>query len=101
MSWLIELPAETVAAVISLVIAVFGVLLRLLASYVPWLASFIERYREEWGTAIGILLVNIMQTYLPGGEWAGTSVLLVQLAVAVATVLLAKAALAKAGAALQ
>jgi len=44
------------------------------------------------------LLVNILQTYLPGGEWAGASILLVQLVVAVAVVLLAKLGLRKAGA---
>ena len=97
-AWLVELPEPTVAAVVAVVVALFGVLLRLVSTYVPWLGAFLEKYREEWGTAVGILLVNVLQTYLPGGEWAGTSILLVQLAVAVATVLLAKYGMRKAGA---
>ncbi len=97
-AWLIELPEPTVAAVVALVIALLGVLIRFVATYSPWLGEFLEKYREEWGTALGILLVNILQTYLPGGEWAGASILLVQLVVAVAVVLLAKLGLRKAGA---
>lgn len=96
-AWLISLPEPTAAAVVALVVAAFGVLLRLIAAYVPWL-SWLKRYKEEWGTALGILLVNVLQQYLPGGEWAGASVLGVQLVVAVLTVLLAKVALVKAGA---
>lgn len=97
-AWLIELPEPTVAAVVALVVTLLGVLIRLVSTYSPWLGAFLEKYREEWGTALGILLVNILNTYLPGGEWAGASVLLVQLIVAVAVVLLAKLGLRKAGA---
>ncbi len=96
-AWLIELPEPTVAAVVALVVALLGVLIRLVSTYSPWLGEFLEKYREEWGTALGILLVNILQTYLPGGEWAGASILIVQLVVAVAVVLLAKLGLRKAG----
>lgn len=97
-AWLIELPEPTVAAVVALVVALLGVLIRLISTQVPWLGEFLEKYREEWGTALGIMLVNVLQTYLPGGEWAGASILLVQLVVAVAVVLLAKYGLRKAGA---
>ena len=69
-AWLIELPEPTVAAVVALVVALLGVLIRFVSTYSPWLGEFLEKYREEWGTALGILLVNILQTYLPGGEWA-------------------------------
>lgn len=98
LAWLVQLPEPTVAAVIALVVALLGVLIRLVSTYSPWLGEFLEKYREEWGTAIGILLVNILQTYLPGGEWAGASILIVQLVVAVAVVLLAKLGFRKAGA---
>ena len=94
--FLISLPEPTQAAVIALVVALFGVLVRLVSMYVPWLGMFLEKYKEEWGTAVGIVLVNLLNQYLPGGEWAGASVLLVQLAVAVITVVLAKYGLKKA-----
>lgn len=97
MNWLIELPVETSAAVVALVIALLGVAIRFVSMYVPWLGEFLEKYKEEWGTALGILVVNILQQYLPGGEWAGVMVMSVQLVVAVAVVLLAKFGLAKAG----
>jgi len=97
-AWLVSLPDPTIAAVISVVIALLGVLIRLIALKVPWLGDFLNTYKEEWGTALGILLVNVLQTYLPGGEWAGVSVLGVELIVAVVTVLLAKYGFRKAGA---
>lgn len=100
-AWLIELPESTIAAVVAVVIAILGVAIRLIAAYVPWLGDFLEKYKEEWGTALGIYLANLLQTYLPGGEWAGASVLAVQLIVAVITVVLAKYGLRKAGARLQ
>lgn len=96
-AWLIELPSETAAAVIALVVALVGVAIRFVAMYVPWLGDFLDKYKEEWGTALGIVVVNVLNTYLPGGEWAGVSVLAVQLVVAVVVVLLAKLGLKKAG----
>ena len=96
-AWLISLPVETSSAVVALVVAVVGVLVRLVSMYVPWLGEFLEKYKEEWGTALGILLVNLLQQYLPGGEWAGSMVLLVQLVVAVLGVLLTKLAITKSG----
>ena len=97
-AFLISLPEPTQAAVIALVVAVMGVLIRFIAMYVPWLGDFLEQYKEEWGTALGVVLVNVLQQYLPGGEWAGASVLAVQLVVAVLVVLLGKYTLKKAGA---
>lgn len=97
-AWLVELPEPVVASVVALVVALLGVLIRLIATYSPWLGEFLEKYREEWGVGLGVLLVNTLQTYLPGGEWASVSVLAVELIVAVAAVLLAKLGLRKAGA---
>jgi len=94
--FLINLPEPTQAAVIALVVALLGVVVRLVAMYVPWLGEFLDKYKEEWGTAVGILLVNVLNQYLPGGEWEGASVLAVQLVVAVVTVLVAKYLLKKA-----
>lgn len=96
--FLVSLPEPTQAAVIALVVAAVGVLIRLVAMYVPWLGEFLDKYKEEWGTAVGIYLVNLLQTYLPGGEWAGASILAVQLVVAVLTVLIGKYLFRKAGA---
>jgi len=95
-AYLISLPEPTQAAVIALVVALFGVVVRLVAMYVPWLGEFLDKYKEEWGTAVGILLVNVLNQYLPGGEWEGSSILAVQLVVAVITVLVAKYLLVKA-----
>ncbi len=94
---LIALPEYVQVSVVALVVALVGVAIRFVAMYVPWLGEFLNKYKEEWGTALGILLVNVLQQYLPGGEWAGSMILLVQLVVAVAAVLLAKLGLAKAG----
>ena len=94
----VELPQNVQAAVIAVVVALLGVLVRLIAMYVPWLGEFLEKYKEEWGTALGVFLVNILQQYLPGGEWAGVSILGVELVVAVAVILIAKYLLARAGA---
>lgn len=94
---LIALPEYVQVSVVALVVALVGVAIRFVAMYVPWLGDFLDKYKEEWGTALGILLVNILQQYLPGGEWAGSMILLVQLVVAVAVVLIAKFGLAKAG----
>ena len=96
-AFLISLPEPTQAAVIALVVAAFAVLVRLVTMYVPWLGEFLDKYKEEWGTAVGIMLVNVLNQYLPGEEWAGASVLAVQLVVAVLTVVLAKYGLKKAG----
>jgi hypothetical protein len=96
MSWLISLPEETAASVIALVVAVIGVLLRLVISRVPWL-EFLEKYKEEWGVALGIMLVNILNANLPGGEWETVSIIAVQLVVAVIGVLLAKFGAQKTG----
>lgn len=96
--FLISLPEPTQAAVIALVVAGVGVLIRLVSMYVPWLGEFLEKYKEEWGTAVGVYLVNLLQQYLPGGEWAGASILVVQLVVAVLTVLVGKYLFKKAGA---
>ena len=95
-AFLISLPEPTQAAVIALVVSLFAVLVRLVSNYLPWLGEFLDKYKEEWGTAVGIMLVNVLNQYLPGGEWAGASVLAVQLVVAVVTVLLAKYGLKKA-----
>jgi len=97
-AYLISLPPDTQAAVVALVVAGIGILIRLVANYVPWLGEFLDKYKEEWGTAVGIYLVNLLQTYLPGGEWAGVSILLVQVVVAVLTVVIGKALFRKAGA---
>lgn len=95
-AFLISLPEPTQAAVIALVVALFGVLVRLVSMYVPWLGEFLDKYKEEWGTAVGIMLVNVLQQYLPGDEWAGASILAVQLVVAVVTVVIGKYLLKKA-----
>lgn len=94
---LVELPLETQTAVIALVIALVGVLIRGIANYVPWLGGLLEKYKEEYGTTLGVILVNALQAWLPGGEWASVSVLGVELVVAVIVVLLAKAGLRKMG----
>jgi len=96
--FLINLPSDTQAAVVALVVAGVGMLVRLIAMYVPWLGEFLDKYKEEWGTALGIMLVNLLQNYLPGGEWAGASVLAVELIVAVLTVVLGKYLFRKSGA---
>lgn len=93
----VELPSNVQASVVALVVALVSVAIRYISLYVPWLGGFLEKYKEEWGTAVGIMLVNVLQQYLPGGEWAGAMTLLVQLVVAVLTVLLAKLVLVKAG----
>lgn len=94
--FLISLPEPTQAAVIALMVAVVGVLVRWMAMYVPWLGTFLDKYKEEWGTALGVLVVNVLQQYLPGGEWAGASILAVQLVVVVLTILVGKYLLNKA-----
>ena len=95
--FLISLPEPTQAAVIALVVALVGVLVRLVAMYVPWLGEFLDKYKEEWGTAVGIYVVNLLQQYLPGGEWADASVIAVQLVVAILTVVIAKYLFKKVG----
>lgn len=97
-AFLISLPEPTQAAVIALIVAVVAVLVRYVTMYVPWLGEFLDKYKEEWGTALGIMVVNLLQQYLPGEEWAGASVLLVQLVVAVLTVVVGKWLLKRAGA---
>lgn len=96
--FLVSLPGPTQAAVVALVVAVVGILIRLVTMYVPWLGEFLEKYKEEWGTALGVLLVNVLQQYLPGGEWAGASILGVELVVAILTILIGKYFFRKAGA---
>jgi len=97
MSYFVQLPDPTQAAVVALVVAVFGIALRYVTLYVPWLGEFLEKYKEEWGTALGVILVNLLQQYLPGGEWAGASILSVELVVVVVGVLLTKLVFNKLG----
>ena len=97
----VEFDPTLQAGIIAAVIALVGVLIRFVASYVPWLGLFLEKYKEEWGTGLGVLLVNILQAKLPGGEWASVSVIGVELLVAVVVVLLAKLGAVRAGAKLR
>ena len=98
MIFLVDLPEPVQVSVIAATIAVVALLVRLVSMYVPWLGMFLEKYKEEWGTSVGILLVNLLEQWLPGGEWVGVSILAVQLVVAVVIVVLGKYLFRKAGA---
>jgi len=97
MSWFIELPQPTIVAIGGIVLAVLGLLIQWVSAYIPWLGSFLEQFKFEWGVALSAALVAWMQNALPGGELAGISTLAVQLVVALVLYGLAKVGLASRG----
>lgn len=93
--WLVDLPGNTESAVVAVAIGVIALLIKYAVAYFPWL-SFLKQFEQEWGIALGALIVGLLETYLPGGEWLQVSNLSVLLVVAVITTLLGKIALARA-----
>ena len=93
--WLVDLPGNTETAVVGLAIAVVALLVKYAVAYFPWL-YFLKQFEQEWGVALGALVVGLLENYLPGGAWLEVSNLAVLLVVAVVTTLLGKIALAKA-----
>lgn len=92
----VDLPVVTQIAIGGIVTALLSLLIQFVGSYVPWLEAFLAKYKEEWGVAISAALVAWIQNALPGAEYAGVSVMAVQLVVAIVVLVLAKYGLAKA-----
>jgi hypothetical protein len=95
MAWFIDLPAPTEGAILGIVLAVLTLAIQFLASYVPWLAAFLEQYKQEWAIALTGALVLALEAWLPGGDWADVSILGVQIVVAVLVIALGRIALNK------
>lgn len=87
MNWFVELPGDTQLAIIGLVVVLVDLGVTALISYAPWLA-FLERYKEEWGLALGALAVKLIQNWLPG-QYPEASILAVQLVLAVIAIVMA------------
>lgn len=94
---LIELPSNVIASIGGIVLALLGLAIHYIGSYVPWLESFLEKYRQEWGVALSAILVAWIQNGLPGGEYLEVSTLAVQLVVAAVVLGLSKLGLARLG----
>ena len=92
--WLVDLPGSTETAVVGLALSVVILLIKYAVAYFPWL-GFLKQFEQEWGVALGALIVGLLEKYLPGGEWLDVSNLGVLLAVAVISTLLGKIALAR------
>lgn len=92
----VELPVVTQIAIGGIVTALLSLLIQYAGGYAPWLGAFLAKYKEEWGVAISAALVAYIQNALPGAEYAGVSVLAVQLVVAIVVLVLVKYGLAKA-----
>ena len=73
--WLVDLPGNVEAGVIGVVLALLTLAIQFIASYLPWLAAFLEQYKQEWGMALAALLIGVLEANLPGGEWADASIL--------------------------
>lgn len=92
----VELPVVAQIAIGGIVTALLSLLVQFVGSYVPWLGEFLKKYAQEWGVTISAALVAYIQNALPGAEYAGVSVLAVQLVVTIVVLVLAKYGLAKA-----
>ena len=93
----VELPIETIALIGGIVLGLLGLVIQWVGDYLPWLGNFLEQFKREWGIALSAMLVAWMQNVLPGAEWAGVSVLAVQLVVAIIVIALGKLGLGAAG----
>jgi hypothetical protein len=77
----VELPSSTQLGVIALVSTLVALAITYLIAYAPWL-SWLENYKEEWGVAAGLAVLEVLQNALPG-DYPEASILAVQLALAV------------------
>lgn len=87
MNWFVELPSDTQLAIVGLVVILVDLAVTAAIAYVPWLA-FLEKYKEEWGLALGALAVEAVQNWLPGA-YPEASILAVQLVLAVIAIVMA------------
>ena len=96
MTWFVELPQPTIAAIAGIVLALMGLLVKWVSAYVPWLGEFLKQFEGSWGAALTTAIVVWLQNVLPGGDLSNISVLAVQLIVALVVYGLGKVGLARA-----
>lgn len=95
--WFVELPSQTQALVVAVVVAAFNLLIQRISIYLPWLAAFLRQYAQEWSTAIAVAVVVWLETNLPGAEYADLSIQAVTLVFSILFFLLGKLTLGRAG----
>ena len=96
MNWFVELPSNTQIAIGTIVLVLVNLALSALAAYVPWLAEFLGRYKEEWAAGITLWLITLIQNVLPEA-YPDLSILGVQFVVALVLAMLVKYGLRKSG----